>query len=50
MELYMMAEQNASNKYDVFPVWVLWMKPNNTDSKPKTLQNVINAVTGEIIS
>jgi hypothetical protein len=50
MELYMMAEQNAGNKYDVFPVWVLWMNPNNTDSNPKTLQNVINAVTGEIIS
>ena len=53
MELYMMAQKNTKNSYDIFPVWILFMEQIHTDGKKEIrtpMQNVINAETGEIIS
>ena len=53
MKLYMMAQKNTENSYDVFPVWILFMEQIQIDGGEEIrtpLQSVIDAETGEIIS
>lgn len=53
MALYMMAQKNTENSYDIFPVWILFMDQIQMDGGEEIrtpLQSVIDAETGEIIS
>lgn len=51
MALYMMAQKNTENSYDIFPVWILFMDQIQMDGGEEIrtpLQSVIDAETGEI--
>ena len=53
MALYMMAQKNTENSYDIFPVWILFMDQIQMDGGEEIrtpLQSVVDAETGEIIS
>ena len=51
MELYMMAQKNIHNTYDIFPVWIMSLEQTRSeDGSSKHFQCIIDAETGVIIS